>query len=1196
DKGFSIEQYSDTMQARNQWLEQKREATVNRDRFNSGDVDQILQLLDKNPRLELNPAGLRAIVADDRHYTLPQREAARKLLENENLFDYVWSFSRGDAVHNDTHAAGGDGVMDLRLHPEPANRAHSSLSRENLAGFREILANSVIQSPNGRDHGVVISDFHDGREAAGKLFAAAKVKGDDGVLNRYILSYLCEGAGSDERSMIDTLKNSADTRGKVIALQRDYERLYHEPLRSMLLDELGGGDKGEALAYAEGPDQQSLASQEIRTAERARYFLAEFKPRIDEIGADNGPLAWTVGHSEEDTRRKADAVTHYATAEDLLKQIDALKAQQNPPADPAQLRALENQLVGVTAQIMQELQADRRADTGYTESKNAAVTGIKNGAVVVAATAVTVLTAGAGAPLLVAAAAGTVAGTTVAFYGSVAEQTANHIGDWNRNRIDVRMTEKQLALLADMSPADKKSYSEIWEALIKNINHHYQRQTELGQLSNVIDPEKLMSDTWEGFKTASVTSLTTALTFGLNNLVKTTQLAAAVQELGTLGKLGSQAVINGITGVTGDAAGQMLAPLHVKTGWTADNAQQAIQKLRDHQGVLQKQQQGYQTQKQASQLLVQAFEGRYRTTPATGGTPQLVETQAPTEAELQAYFRAKMFLQEADGLIAELNDSIKALGTDITKLNNARASLNPLEWNDAEWAEIKQHLGRSLAISFVAGATLNLVNPEKFAIARILTNAASGATEAIARNLIEKHIDGKADKDIFDGVLQSMLTSVVAGEAAHLANGGYTQALDGLDQTVQGKTYRELSAADQQLLHEHGFDPAKPETHEPAFRKLIEAHPRGSDVYQRLVTGSEAATQKLLSETAQRIRETVGSADPQANPDLTATRYLEGHERLAQMANEKAKLLEHPGFSDNVQKLANLEIQREVLLQKLSDLSNGRASYGNDGQFRSAQDIQNGHEPTPHPMPALDPIPAGQGIHPTERPTGPDPALQPIPDAQREAIRGKLANGESLSPTEGLLLVQDTVAAARQTLIDASTHRYENGSQHAANAQEAMTGAKLSLQCGFGTSATYHRLIEMGIRPDQIQVHQAAELFGNHVGDKASPAPWANGWDQHAFLTIKLDNGKSYLIDNTFRQFFDNNSSGKPGEFLRGSVEGQQLADQLLHHGYVELNDKTAALYAAAFRHGETQDGLGHPLPVRDADSFTRESSMDPTH
>ncbi|HEY9843117.1 MAG TPA: HEAT repeat domain-containing protein, partial [Candidatus Obscuribacterales bacterium] len=219
-RGFSLEQYSDTMQARNQWLEQKRDATVNRDRFNSGDVDQILQLLNKNPRLELNPAGLRAIVADDRHYTLPQREAARKLLENENLFDYVWSFSRGDAVHNDTHAAGGDGAMDLRLHPEPANRAHSSLSRENLAGFRELLAKSPIQSPNGRDHGVVISDFHDGRVDAGKLYQAAKVKGDDGYLNRYILSYLCEGAGSDERSMIDTLKANAGTRGKVLALQR----------------------------------------------------------------------------------------------------------------------------------------------------------------------------------------------------------------------------------------------------------------------------------------------------------------------------------------------------------------------------------------------------------------------------------------------------------------------------------------------------------------------------------------------------------------------------------------------------------------------------------------------------------------------------------------------------------------------------------------------------------------------------------------------------------------------------------------------------------------------------------------------------------------------------------------------------------------------------------------------------------------
>jgi hypothetical protein len=140
--------------------------------------------------------------------------------------------------------------------------------------------------------------------------------------------------------------------------------------------------------------------------------------------------------------------------------------------------------------------------------------------------------------------------------------------------------------------------------------------------------------------------------------------------------------------------------------------------------------------------------------------------------------------------------------------------------------------------------------------------------------------------------------------------------------------------------------------------------------------------------------------------------------------------------------------------------------------------------------------------------------------------------------------------------------------------------------CGFGQAVTATRLQELGIPADRMRALQAFDVFRGPNGE-----PGFN----HAFLIVDMPNGKSYLVDTTFRQFFDGNAEangiGRPGALMRQSERGSRIADQLLERGFVELTPDVAAEYGRALsgnpdsRTFTVQDFRNaHPIPL----DFTR--------
>jgi len=74
------------------------------------------------------------------------------------------------------------------------------------------------------------------------------------------------------------------------------------------------------------------------------------------------------------------------------------------------------------------------------------------------------------------------------------------------------------------------------------------------------------------------------------------------------------------------------------------------------------------------------------------------------------------------------------------------------------------------------------------------------------------------------------------------------------------------------------------------------------------------------------------------------------------------------------------------------------------------------------------------------------------------------------------------------------------------------------------------------------------------------------GVNSHGFTVVTFPDGRKYLIDPTFAQFFypasSKNKLGKTGNVLRGDAAGMQFAIDLIRNGYVELDETTARLYA----------------------------------
>lgn len=133
--------------------------------------------------------------------------------------------------------------------------------------------------------------------------------------------------------------------------------------------------------------------------------------------------------------------------------------------------------------------------------------------------------------------------------------------------------------------------------------------------------------------------------------------------------------------------------------------------------------------------------------------------------------------------------------------------------------------------------------------------------------------------------------------------------------------------------------------------------------------------------------------------------------------------------------------------------------------------------------------------------------------------------------------------------------------------------------CGFGQALTAIPLIRMGLKPNI-----------NQIAKTIDEAPVAT----HAFVTVAMPimQGdsliyKPYLIDTTFRQFFQTKGTYKfekeikdrefgtvtpnEGYFLSKKENGIKFSNELLKMGFVELTLENAKLYGDAFVNAATR-------------------------
>jgi len=191
----------------------------------------------------------------------------------------------------------------------------------------------------------------------------------------------------------------------------------------------------------------------------------------------------------------------------------------------------------------------------------------------------------------------------------------------------------------------------------------------------------------------------------------------------------------------------------------------------------------------------------------------------------------------------------------------------------------------------------------------------------------------------------------------------------------------------------------------------------------------------------------------------------------------------------------------------------------------------------------------GRGRDPDE---GPDPVLKgPAPrDLARAMTRLKvLRAGRKLSSEDTKVLLQQTAWATRQALAGV---RWQRGL-----GEKTFTPQNIQGACGYGQACTAFHLEDLGVPASKVHLHQAADAFDSDAGFR------------HAFVVAQMPDGKPYLIDCTFRQFFQpehdgEGQVGEPGRIMRATRRGRQVSDELLAHGFVELTDEVASLYGAA--------------------------------
>ncbi|MGE3727651.1 MAG: hypothetical protein AB7I41_18985 [Candidatus Sericytochromatia bacterium] len=910
---FSLDLYFDTMKARQSWLSEKQETQSHHHIYTTQDARLVGQLLQNQPRQRALFGDLAAMAADGTQLTLKQRAAVQKLLDNPKLFDYTFSIHVGDKEKN--------GKVDMTLHPE--NREYTYLSADKLQALVNVLALEKVKlGEEGNLQGIYLPEFVDGREQAAKIYNATNYEGDG-----FWAALGATGWGTDETTLMETLKNAQASRGQIMALKRDYERMYQSSLKEEIEDELGGGLLGEALAYEASPGEDMIAEQQVGSGKQAEFMLAKFKPMIDQIGADNGVIAWSVGHSKADHLRQTELNALYTEAK------SALQTWQASPNDPA----LEKKLLLLTSKILIRLQADSQADDYYTQSKDSAVAVAKNVAIVATATVVTVATAGAGAPLLAAAAAGTAAGTAVAFTGEASDQLGTYLGESHRNAIAQQITTEQTANVAAIQTEDSELKTRVLAELASKTKGLQQAQSQ----RQVFDTDQLWQATFEGFKTSLVTSVTTVATMGMTQFASAGKVKAAFESMGKAGNLSRQMLINGLSGVTGDAAGQILAPLHLKKHDKA-GAQAVISQMTAHLTQNTATINALEKEKTHLQAKISAFYNSQGSEKSTQGKVTQITTlkiKQPSEAEVKALFANQLRLQELEGVIKDLGESNQVVQKDIEKIEKSLNSASPLEWNSDEWQQITEHLGRNLAISFVAGAALNLINGNKL-VSRLAFNTASSATETLARNAIEKYVDGKANKDLFEGMVQNVLTSLIAGEANNLIQ-QRQMAKMGLNSTAEGRLMQQLKADDnpttrnlQGLLSAAGFKAEAPETHGPAVAKVLQNHPEFSGFVNGQLHKQRIS---MAQEFSKQIAETAQKAHPQADAEKTVTRFWEAQEHIYLLEQKKQSLADTPDSPDKVLQLGEIDKQQQNWKNTAEAIATGKQAVDAQGKVMGEQ-------------------------------------------------------------------------------------------------------------------------------------------------------------------------------------------------------------------------------------------------------------------
>lgn len=908
---LSPELYADTMKARQNWLNENREIMGQSQTFLLKEASMVKRILAKQGG-EASFSQLEAMANNADAFTLQERAALQKLVQNSKVYDYVWSIEVGDKNK--------DGKLDGPL--TPSDRSKTTLTVNKLQEFSRAIARDFID--NGGDtgsktRGIRIPAFYDGRIDAAKIYDAGKVSGDEWF------SWTGLGAGTNEEAIKTTLQNAQASRGKLIALKRDYERMYETELKNDVQGEFSGGELGENLAYVNSAGEDWIAEQEIGTAERAELLLAKFKPQIDQIGADNGPIAWAVGHSSDDDARQQELLGLYDQAQRSLAQWKA-----NPKDAQA-----EKELMTLTSKVLIRLQADQQADSAYSATKDEAVAVTKTVAIVAAATVATVATGGAGAPALLAAvAAGTAAGTTVAVIGEAADQVGDYIGESNRNAIATNIAQEQQQAVSEVDNGDDAFKTQILRELDTRLEGLEREQAD----RKVFDREKLLNATYEGFKTSLITSGMTVATMGLSQLGGSAKIEAAFAAMGKSGNITRMALINGISGAAGDVAGKIISPLKLNTTSSPEKVAEVVGQMEQHLSENRQLLNELEKQKETLQAQISAFNQKYQpVTPDSDTGISLVQTvklEPPSEAETKALMTAQIQLQEIEKNIGDLTESNKRVGADIQKIKDNAGNL--FTWDSAEWAAVSENLGRNLAISFVAGAALNLVGGKSM-VSRIAFNSGSSAAETIGNNAIAKYVDGKDNQELWDGVIQNVLTSTIAGEASNMIQNRQAAKM-GLNSTAEGRLMQQLQIAEKSpttghlsgLLKEAGFIAEAPETHGPAVAKVLQSHPEFS-----AFVNSNLRNQRMTmaQEFSNQIGETAQKSHPQADAEKTVTRFWEAQEQIYLLEQQKQRLADTPDSPEKTTRLGELDSQQNGWKQTAEAIARGKQAVDSQGHI-----------------------------------------------------------------------------------------------------------------------------------------------------------------------------------------------------------------------------------------------------------------------